>query len=102
MNYWEILTPLMKKQYQQPGPEADDIKNKLFELVVTRDNVGEAMWFIYTGLLLTSIVQLKIATKGCSSNPATMQQNYQKYLEEQEANDKKQEQATSTVYTTNS
>jgi hypothetical protein len=102
MNYWQILTPLMKKQYQQPGPETDDIKNKLFELVVTRDNVGEAMWFIYTGLLLTSIVQLKIATKGCSSNPATMQQNYQKYLEEQEANDKQQQQATSTVYTTNS
>lgn len=97
--YWNILTPLMKSQYQQPGPETQSIKSKLFDLVVTRDNVGEAMWFIYTGVLLTSLVQLKIATKGCASNPATMQKNYQAYLEQQEAEDAKQQKATSTVYT---
>lgn len=102
LEYWNILTPLMKTQYQTPGIETNKLKSELFELVVTRDNVGEAMWFIYTGLLLTSIVQLKLTTRGCTTNPATMQQNYQTYLQEQEASNKEENQATSTVYTVSS
>ncbi len=77
-SYWNILTPLLKPKYQTAGPETDKIKNELFEIVVTRDNVGEAMWYIYTGLLLTSLVQLKMTTRGCVSNPKTMEANYQK------------------------
>jgi hypothetical protein len=96
--YWGILTPLMKDKYQVVSPETDKIKNDLFELVVTRDNVGEAMWYIYTGLLLTSIVQLKITSRGCTSNPKTMESNYQKFLQqEQKAKDAKQ--TAQTTYT---
>jgi hypothetical protein len=97
--YWNILNPLMKKQYQTDTEETIKKKSELFELVVTRDNVGEAMWYIYTGILVTSIVQLKIATRGCKSNTATMQKNYQTYLKQQEEAKSKQDQATSTVYT---
>jgi hypothetical protein len=76
----------------------DKMKNDLFELVVTKDNVGEAMWYIYTGLLLTSIVQLKIVTRGCVANPKTMEANYQKFLEqEQTAKDAKE--SAQTTYT---
>jgi len=96
--YWGILTPLMKDKYKAPGPEADKIQNDLFELVVTRDNVGEAMWYIYTGLLLTSIVQLKITTRGCNTNPKTMEANYQKFLE-QEQKAKEQKEKISATYT---
>jgi hypothetical protein len=96
--YWSILTPLMKDQYQTAGPEADKMKNDLFEIVVTRDNIGEAMWYIYTGVLLTAIVQLKITNRGCASSPKTMEANYQKFLEqEQSAKDKKQ--SSQTTYT---
>ena len=57
------------------------------------------MWYMYTGILLTSIVQLKITTRGCASNPKTMEQNYQKFKEsEQQAKDAKA-QATNTTYT---
>lgn len=99
VEYWNILRPLMKPQYQTDGPAADEKRNQLFELVVTRDNIGEAMWYIYTGLLITSIVQLKIATRGCVVDPAQMAKNYQKYISEQEAAKKQQKQATSSVYT---
>jgi len=84
VSYWNILTPLMKPKYKLDSDETAKIKNELFELVVTRDNIGEAMWYIYTGILLTSIVQLKITTKGCSNNPKTMEQNYQKFLDTEE------------------
>jgi hypothetical protein len=99
--YWGILTPLMKDKYQTGGPESDKMKNDLFELVVTRDNVGEAMWYIYTGLLLTSIVQLKITNRGCVSNPKTMEANYQKFLQQEQAAKEKQ-QSTQTTYTVSS
>jgi hypothetical protein len=98
-SYWNILTPLLKPKYQTENPDTEKIRNELFEIVVTRDNVGEAMWYIYTGLLLTSLVQLKITTRGCVSNPKTMEENYQKFKDaEQQAKDQKAL-ATNTTYT---
>lgn len=99
IEYWNLLRPLMKDKYKMEGPLVDEKRNELFELVVTRDNVGEAMWFIYSGLLVCSIVQLKISTRSCSTNPKQIAKNYQEYLSKQEAIDKKNKQATSTVYT---
>lgn len=98
-SYWNILKPLMKEKYQTENEETNKIKNDLFELVVTRDNVGESMWYMYTGLLLTSIVQLKITTRGCVNNPKTMEQNYQKFLDAEKEAQTQKELATSTTYT---
>jgi hypothetical protein len=98
--YWNILTPLRKQIYQmEDSPATIEKKKQLFELVVTRDNVGEAMWFMYTGMLLTSIVQLKITTRGCASNPKTMEQNYKKFLDEEAVAKSAQQKATNTTYT---
>ena len=99
LEYWNILKPLMKPKYQSDSTETTNKQAELFELVVTRDNVGEAMWFIYTGILLTSIVQLKISTRGCVTNPATMEKNYQQFLDADKQAKAKQTQSTSTVYT---
>jgi hypothetical protein len=99
-DYWDILKPLMKEQYKDDNSKTTITKKKeLFDIVVTRDNIGEAMWYIYTGILLTSIVQLKISLRGCKSSPATMEKNYQEFLsKEEEANAKKAE-SEKMVYT---
>lgn len=98
--YWKILTPLMKPQYKDTNSqETKDIRQELFELVVTRDNIGESLWYIYTGILLTSIVQLKITTRGCNSNTATMEKNYSEFLKKEEEEKAKKAEADSTVYT---
>jgi hypothetical protein len=94
--YWDILKPLMKEQYQNENPDTNKIKEELFNLVVSRDNVGEAMWYFYTGLLLTSLVQLKITTMGCVNNPKTMEANYQKFLEQEEKAKQEKEKAQQT------
>jgi hypothetical protein len=99
--YWSILTPLMKDTYKSVNPESEKIKSDLFELVVTRDNIGEMMWYIYTGLLITSIVQLKISTRGCVSNPKTMEANYQKFLEQEQTAKQAKENASATYTITN-
>lgn len=101
-SYWNILKPLMKETYQTENEATKKMKNELFELVVTRDNVGESMWYMYTGLLLTSIVQLKITTRGCVNNPKTMEQNYQKFLDAEKEAQAQKELATSTTYTISS
>jgi hypothetical protein len=98
--YWKILTPLMKPQYRDTNSqETKDIRQELFELVVTRDNIGESLWYIYTGILLTSIVQLKITTRGCNNNTATMEKNYNEFLKKEEEAKAKKAETDSTVYT---
>jgi len=98
-SYWSILTPLMKDKYKQPGAETDKMKNELFELVVSRDNVGESMWYMYTGILLTSLVQLKMTTRGCANNAQTMEQNYQQFLAAEQQSKQQKDLSTSTTYT---
>ena len=99
--YWSILESLMKPEYkgENISQEAYSKKEQFLELVITRDNVGEAMWYIYTGILVSSLVQLYINTKACVNNPNTLNQNYKKFLEEQKKIKEKQELSTNTVYT---
>jgi hypothetical protein len=99
VDYWNTLQPLMKEKYQTNTNLLDQKRDELFELVVAKDNVGEAMWYVYTGLLITSITQMKISTRPCNTNPKQIAKNYQNYLDTQAKANKKQEQATSTVYT---
>ena len=100
LNYWKILKPLMKEQYKDDNsPVSSDMRKQLFELVVTRDNIGESLWYIYTGILITSIVQLKLTTRGCQSNTATMEKNYSEFLKKEEEAKAKKEETDSTVYT---
>jgi hypothetical protein len=63
--YWNILKPLFKDKYKNDASSAE-LKNNLFDLVVTRDNVGESMWYIYTGILVSSISQFKISQINCN------------------------------------
>jgi hypothetical protein len=103
-SYWNLLNPLKKEKYQMKNGDeisndAQNLKKQLFELVVTRDTIGEALWYIYTGLLLTSIVQLKITSRGCATNPKTMEANYAKFQEQEAAAQKQAAAATSTTYT---
>jgi len=82
-NFWDILVPLMKPQYRD-NPNSEDLKDKkikLFDLVVSKDNIGEGMWYLYTGLVVTSLVQLNIYSKGCVRNPKTMEADYEKFMD---------------------
>lgn len=96
VEYWSMLVPLMKDKYQAGAPE---LKQQLLDAVVMRDNIGEAMWYIYTAILLISVTQYNIMKRGCTGDLATMQAGYDKYLEKEAAVKTKTEKAQSTVYT---
>jgi hypothetical protein len=93
--YWDVLKPIMK-----PGMYGNQQeKEKLLKVVVERDNVGEAMWYLYTGILLCCIVQYNISTRGCKVDIKTMKANYDKFLEKESATIKEQQKTQNTVYT---
>lgn len=98
-NYWDILNPLMKPKFQTDNPESKFKKDQLFDLVITRDTIGEMMWFLYTGILITSIVQMKISTNACYLSPQQMEKNYNTFLEDENKVQEKTAVAESTVYT---
>jgi hypothetical protein len=99
LKYWSILTPLMKPQYQQDPSATDEIQQKLLSLVVLRDNVGEAMWYFYAAILLTSIVQYKIARQGCNPDLASLNANQTIFQEKQKQIHNENAAAQATVYT---
>jgi hypothetical protein len=61
INMWNTLKQLMKPTMF----ENEEIKAKLLDITVMRDNIGEAMWFIYTGILIISYTSFKITSATC-------------------------------------
>lgn len=98
MSYWKTLIPLMK------NPDAPDLPEKqqaLLDIVVLRDNIGEACWYIYTAILLISIIGYKIANKACEVDPKVANAKYDKYLDKQQAANTANAIANSISYTLN-
>jgi len=96
VEYWSMLVPLMKDKYQA---DAGQLKQQLLDTVVMRDNIGEALWYIYTAILLISITQYNIVKNGCTGDLASMQASYNNYLTQTAATEAQNAAVQSTVYT---
>jgi len=64
--------------------DLDAVKQQLLDLVITKDNVGEAFWYVYTGILVSSIVYYYLASRKCFQDVETIKKNYQNYMNEHE------------------
>jgi len=98
INIWGRLKPLMKPgMYEAGGME--NKKQQLLDLVVYRDNIGEALWYIYTAILVGSIVYYNLATTECVKDVNSIKADYDDYLKNQEEQKKQEEINNSVVYT---
>ena len=61
LNMWNVLKQLMKPTVY----ENEELKKKLLDIAVMRDNIGESMWFFYTGILIISYTSFKITSATC-------------------------------------
>ena len=86
---WATLKPLMVKESELPAGQFEKSKRDLFKLVVKKDNIGEGMWYIYTAMLLVSIVSYNLSTSKCSKDAAKTQEDHDAYLETVNNLDKK-------------
>jgi len=93
ISIWDTLRPLMT-----PGSyENGIIKQELLNLVVLKDNIGEAFWYVYTAILISSIVYYNLATRGCIKSVDQIKSEHDTYIKEQEAA-AEQQAATATTY----
>ena len=98
INIWDKLKPLMRdKVYADNSPE--NLKQQLLDLVVQRENIGEALWYIYTAMLVSSVVYYNLDSRGCVRDVNSIKAEYDEYTKEQEAVEKQEEINSSTVYT---
>lgn len=94
---WKILEPLMRKNLK--GTELKNKQKELLDIVVRRDNIGEGMWYVYTAILVSSIVYYNLATRGCVQDMNQIATNREKYIEEQEKVQKETDLNNTTTYT---
>jgi len=95
LNIWNILKPLMNTG----AYENIEIKTSLLNLVVLKDNIGEALWYIYTAILISSIVNYNLATRGCVKDISQIKADHDAYIKQQEEADKQAELNNTTTYT---
>lgn len=94
LEIWDILKVLM-----MPGSyENVELKEKLLNLVVLKDNIGEALWYIYTSILISSVVYYNLATRGCVKDLEELQTDHDAYIEEQKETAKQEALNKSTTY----
>lgn len=86
-DFWNTMTPLMKPDVTTSEEKTKYYKSELLSLVVLKDNIGEAFWYVYTALLIASIVYYNLANVGCKKSVAQIKADYNQYVEQQEAND---------------
>jgi len=91
---WNLFKPLIKSNM-----DTDDNRQKLLNLVIEKDNWGESMWYIYTALLVISIVSYQLSTKACVKDISVMKAEHDAYLKKEEELNKQKELSTSTIYT---
>jgi hypothetical protein len=99
LDIWKMLIPLMKPDAELPADDKTKFQQDLLNLVVLKDNIGEGLWYIYTAILISSIVYYNLATKGCVKDVDQIKADHDAYIEQQEAALKQEEINNSTVYT---
>jgi hypothetical protein len=90
---WDVLTPLMKDEQKNN----QDLKQQLLDLVVLKDNIGEGIWYIYTAILISSIVYYNLATRGCIKSVDQIKAEHDQYIAQQESQSQTQTQTTYTA-----
>jgi UPF0716 family protein affecting phage T7 exclusion len=85
MTIWDTLKPLMVGNYNNDNnDDTKNIKQELLNLVILKDNIGEGFWYIYTGILISSIVYYNLSSNGCVKDVATLKKEQEDYVKKQE------------------
>ena len=96
IDIWTTLEPLMI-----PGLDPNkklDLKTQLLNLVSLKENIGEGLWYIYTAILISSIVYYNLATRGCIKSVDQIKAEHDAYIKEEEESTLKKDINNSTRY----
>ena len=96
IDIWTTLEPLMI-----PGLDQNkkiDFQTQLLNLVSLKENIGEALWYIYTAILISSIVYYNLATRGCVKSVDQIKAEHDAFIKEQEESNVQEDINNSTTY----
>ena len=94
LEIWDTLKPLMiTGSYDNM-----EIKQQLLDLVTLKDNIGEAFWYLYTSILISSIVYYNLATRGCIKSVEQIKSEHDDYIKKADELNKQNELNNSTQY----
>jgi hypothetical protein len=96
LSVWDILKPLMKNNGNIP--DINEKQEQLLKLVVLKDNIGEATWYVYTAVLLTSMITYYLATTPCSKSVEQLKASHEEYLKKEQEKEKAQKINNSTTF----
>ena len=88
-DFWSTMRPLMKPTITNTVSIENDYKAQMLNLVVLKDNIGEAIWYVYTALLISSIVYYNLANVGCKKSVEQIKASHDEYVQQQEEADEK-------------
>ena len=88
-DFWSTLRPLMKPEVTTTSSIENDYKLQMLNLVVLKDNIGEAIWYVYTALLISSIVYYNLASVGCKMSVDQIKASHDDYVQQQQDADQK-------------
>ena len=94
LQIWETLKPLMVTG----SYDNMEIKQKLLDLVILKDNIGEAFWYLYTSILISSIVYYNLATRGCVKSVEQIKSEHDDFIKKEEELNKQNKLNNSTQY----
>lgn len=83
-DFWSTMRPLMKTTITSTASIENDYKTQMLNLVVLKDNIGEAIWYVYTALLISSIVYYNLANVGCKKSVEQIKTSHDEYVQQQE------------------
>jgi hypothetical protein len=99
LDIWKMLIPLMKPDSELPADDKLKYQQDLLGIVVLKDNIGEGLWYIYTAILISSIVYYNLATRGCVKDVDQIKADHDAYIKQQEEALQQKELNNSTTYT---
>jgi len=95
LEMWSVLKIIMKPQYK----DNIEVQQQLLDIISLKDNIGEALWYTYTAIFISSIVYYNLATRGCVKTAEQLKADAAQAEEEQAQVAAQQELNNSVTYT---
>jgi len=74
---WETLLTLSN---DTNSPELNaELRSQLLNAVILKDNIGEALWYVYTAILIISMVSYQLTTRSCITDINSIRQAQDEY-----------------------
>lgn len=96
LELWSVLKIIMKPQYK----DNVEVQQQMLDLVTLKENIGEALWYTYTAIFISSIVYYNLATRGCVKTAEQLKADAAQAEQQQEEAAAQQELNNSVTYTT--